>query len=130
MQLGFCEKLLSVLRRFQGGSSPSEERQNVVKTTCDLIVLVLTGDASMKHVYQNGSGPVYKTTMSWLQSEDDNLKVAGALAAGNFARKGELLSSCHFVSQHSMVQYWLWYYHSYVHIHWETAFYSKSLYNI
>lgn len=89
VQLGFCEKLLSVLRRFQGGSSPSEERQNVVKTTCDLIVLVLTGDASMKHVYQNGSGPVYKTTMSWLQSEDDNLKVAGALAAGNFARKDD-----------------------------------------
>ncbi|CAN7993676.1 unnamed protein product, partial [Ixodes hexagonus] len=89
VQLGFCEKLLNLLRQFQGSSSPSEEKQNVVKTACDLIVLVLTGDASMRHVYQNGSGAVYKTTVSWLQSDDDTLKVAGALAAGNFARKDD-----------------------------------------
>lgn len=89
VQLGFCEKLLNILRRFQSSSSPSEEKQNIVKTVCDLIVLVLTGDASMRHVYQNGSGAVYKTTVSWLQSDDDTLKVAGALAAGNFARKDD-----------------------------------------
>ncbi|KAM7305763.1 rap1 GTPase-GDP dissociation stimulator 1-B [Ixodes scapularis] len=88
-QLGFCEKLLNVLRQFQGSSSPSEEKQNVVKTVCDLIVLILTGDASMRHMYQNGSGAVYKTTVSWLQSDDDTLKVAGALATGNFARKDD-----------------------------------------
>lgn len=91
VELGFCEKLIDVLKRFQAapGVPISEEKQSVVKTVCDLTVLVLTGDASMRHVYQNGSGPIYKATMSWLQADDDNLRVAGALSAGNFARKDE-----------------------------------------
>ncbi|XP_064458479.1 rap1 GTPase-GDP dissociation stimulator 1-like [Ornithodoros turicata] len=87
-QDGFCEKLVNMLQRFQAGPA-SEDKQGIMKTICDLIILVLTGDASMRHVYQNGSGSVYKATIGWLQSEDDNLKVAGALAAGNFARKDD-----------------------------------------
>lgn len=91
VELGFCEKLIDVLKRFQAtpGVPISEEKQSVVKTVCDLTVLVLTGDASMRHVYQNGSGPIYKAIMSWLQADDDNLRVAGALSAGNFARKDD-----------------------------------------
>ncbi|XP_075525840.1 visceral mesodermal armadillo-repeats isoform X3 [Dermacentor variabilis] len=91
VELGFCEKLIEVLKRFQPGSGTplSEEKQSVIKTICDLTVLVLTGDASMRHVYQNGSGPIYKATMAWLQTDDDNLRVAGALSAGNFARKDD-----------------------------------------
>ncbi|KAL1415160.1 hypothetical protein MTO96_006950 [Rhipicephalus appendiculatus] len=91
VELGFCEKLIEVLKRFQPGpgTPSSEEKQSVIKTICDLTVLVLTGDASMRHVYQNGSGPIYKATMAWLQADDDNLRVAGALSAGNFARKDD-----------------------------------------
>lgn len=91
VELGFCEKLIEVLKRFQPapGTPSSEEKQSVIKTVCDLTVLVLTGDASMRHVYQNGSGPIYKATMAWLQADDDNLRVAGALSAGNFARKDD-----------------------------------------
>lgn len=88
VQLGFCEKLLQMLQRFQSGPA-SDDRQGIVKAICDLVILVLTGDASMKHAYQNGSGAIYKAAISWLRSEDDSLRVAGALAAGNFARKDE-----------------------------------------
>lgn len=45
-------------------------------------------DASMEHLWKDGQGVVYKETLSWLKSNDENLLIAGALAAGNFARKG------------------------------------------
>ncbi|KAH6944409.1 hypothetical protein HPB50_002926 [Hyalomma asiaticum] len=45
VELGFCEKLIEVLKRFQPGpgAPSSEEKQSVIKTICDLTVLVLTG---------------------------------------------------------------------------------------
>lgn len=51
-------------------------------------LFVLNLDASMEHLWKDGKGLVYKETLSWLKSNDENLLIAGALATGNFARKG------------------------------------------
>ncbi|XP_067133424.1 rap1 GTPase-GDP dissociation stimulator 1-like isoform X2 [Centruroides vittatus] len=86
-ELGLCDHLLIILKRSQG--KPGEEHQSIVKMVCDLVVLILTGDASMDYLYNKGQGSIYKESLMWLMSTDDNLQIAGSLAAGNFARKDE-----------------------------------------
>ncbi|XP_078658666.1 rap1 GTPase-GDP dissociation stimulator 1-like isoform X2 [Branchiostoma floridae x Branchiostoma belcheri] len=60
------------------------------KAAADLIVQLLTGDESMKLLYDSGEGQVLKEVMSlWLPSDREHLQVAGVLAVGNFARNEE-----------------------------------------
>uniref|UniRef100_T1IU20 UNC-45/Cro1/She4 central domain-containing protein n=1 Tax=Strigamia maritima TaxID=126957 RepID=T1IU20_STRMM len=66
-----------------------EDSLSIIKTASELINLLLTGDDSMVHLYNDGQGSLYKETISWLQMSDEILQVAGALAIGNFARRDE-----------------------------------------
>lgn len=86
-KLGMCETLIEITKKYE--KKPHEGCQHIFKTACDLIILVLTGDSSMEFLYMDGNGPVYKETMSWMSSSNDCLQIAGALAAGNFARKDD-----------------------------------------
>ncbi|XP_076361234.1 rap1 GTPase-GDP dissociation stimulator 1-B-like isoform X3 [Tachypleus tridentatus] len=87
-ELGFCERLLALMKKCQDGDY-NEESHNILKTLCDLTVLILTGDDSMEKLYGGRTTEVYKQTMNWICSNDENLQIGGALAAGNFARKDE-----------------------------------------
>ncbi|XP_022236777.1 rap1 GTPase-GDP dissociation stimulator 1-like, partial [Limulus polyphemus] len=87
-ELGFCERLLKLMQKCQEGAYNGES-YNILKTVCDLIILILTGDDSMEKLYNGGTTEVYKKTMAWITSDDENLQIGGALAAGNFARKDD-----------------------------------------
>lgn len=54
-----------------------------MKLSCDLIVLILTGDESMHYLYTT---PLLKFMENWLDSYDVDLLTTGVLALGNFAR--------------------------------------------
>ncbi|GAB6030924.1 hypothetical protein CHUAL_007752 [Chamberlinius hualienensis] len=83
---GLCNNLLKILKTTE---KTEEESVNVVKISCDLIVLLLTGDESMSYLYNDGKGLVYQECIQWLSSSNDTLQTAAALAIGNFARKDE-----------------------------------------
>lgn len=42
----------------------------------------------MEVLFENGKGKLYKESLEWLKSENEQLQVAGALTIGNFAIKG------------------------------------------
>ncbi|XP_015918634.1 rap1 GTPase-GDP dissociation stimulator 1 [Parasteatoda tepidariorum] len=86
-EMGLCEKLVQLVRKHLSSGNVVNGTFNVCKTVPDLVILILTGDASMEHLWNDGQGVVYKETLSWLKSNDENLLIAGALATGNFARK-------------------------------------------
>lgn len=46
---------------------------------CDLIVLVLTGDACIDELYNCGSGKTYLNMLTWLDSDDSDLLSTGKL---------------------------------------------------
>ena len=50
--------------------------------------LWLSADDSMEKLYASGEGQVFLHSMQWLDSPSDSLKTLGALAIGNFARRG------------------------------------------
>lgn len=52
---------------------------------CDLVVLILSHDESMQHLYKVDDGKFVKTFLDWLEKDDLQLKVAASLALGNFA---------------------------------------------
>uniref|UniRef100_A0A4W3GR58 Si:dkey-191g9.5 n=1 Tax=Callorhinchus milii TaxID=7868 RepID=A0A4W3GR58_CALMI len=66
--------------------SPRGEDRSNLKAASDLIVHLLLGDESMQKLFDNGSGVVYRTVVSWLQTSNNQLQLAGALAVANFAR--------------------------------------------
>ncbi|XP_041362294.1 rap1 GTPase-GDP dissociation stimulator 1-like [Gigantopelta aegis] len=68
------------------------ESQQCVKMASDLLVSLLVGDNSMETLFAGGDGSVFIESVKWLDSDCDNLKIAGALAIGNFARSDE---HCH-----------------------------------
>ncbi|XP_012258540.2 rap1 GTPase-GDP dissociation stimulator 1 isoform X1 [Athalia rosae] len=82
---GVCELLIRLLEK-HGPCCTDEEARSVLKVACDLIVLILTGDESMDLLYAGSTGEVYKTLVSWLGIDDEDLQVAAVLAMGNFAR--------------------------------------------
>ncbi|CAL1295263.1 unnamed protein product [Larinioides sclopetarius] len=86
-EMGLCDKLVEIVRKHIRSGSVVSGTFNICKTVPDLIILILTGDASMEHLWKDGQGVVYKETLSWVKSNDENLLIAGALATGNFARK-------------------------------------------
>lgn len=83
--VGLCELLITLLEKHKPLVDDDEAR-NLMKTACDLIVLVLTGDNSMNALYAEGKGQVFQSMVSWLSSEDEDLQITGVLAMGNFAR--------------------------------------------
>lgn len=82
---GFCERNLQLIRNHQQRSR-DEESLIMLKTMYDIIILVLTGDESMKYLYDDGKGKVYTEILAWLSHPEESVQVAGALAIGNFAR--------------------------------------------
>ena len=50
--------------------------------------LILSADDSMKLLFHDGDGSVYKICVSWLSSGDQHLEISGCLAVGNFGRTG------------------------------------------
>lgn len=54
-------------------------------------IFVLSADDSMKLLFNNGDGSVYKMCVSWLSSGDQHLEISGCLAVGNFGRTGREL---------------------------------------
>ncbi|GIZ01816.1 rap1 GTPase-GDP dissociation stimulator 1-B [Caerostris extrusa] len=99
-KMGLCEKLVEIIQKHLNSGSAVTGSFNICKTIPDLIILILTGDASMEHLWNNGQGVVYKATLSWLKSNDENLLTAGALATGNFARRD---SHCIQIMQHAVL---------------------------
>ncbi|KFM67426.1 hypothetical protein X975_01170, partial [Stegodyphus mimosarum] len=67
--MDFCECVVSVWQEEHSKYIASRKVSRVV------------GDASMEHLWKDGQGLVYKETLSWLKSSDENLLIAGALAA-------------------------------------------------
>ncbi|XP_023217098.1 rap1 GTPase-GDP dissociation stimulator 1-like [Centruroides sculpturatus] len=96
-ELGMGDIMLQVIEKCHQNHW-KDESQHILKLACDLIILILTGDTSMSILYEEGNGNVYQKTKCWLNSDDDVMQIAGALAAGNFARKD---SYCiHMVEDH------------------------------
>ena len=52
-------------------------------------IFYFSADDSMKVLFNDGNGSVYKTCVSWLSSGDEHLEVSGCLAIGNFGRTGQ-----------------------------------------
>ena len=51
----------------------------------------MSSDDSMKLLFSDGDGSVYKMCVSWLSSGDQHLEISGCLAIGNFGRTGREL---------------------------------------
>ncbi|XP_034940036.1 rap1 GTPase-GDP dissociation stimulator 1-B isoform X2 [Chelonus insularis] len=83
---GICQLLLRLLEKHVT-ECVNEETRTVLKVACNLIVLIITGDESMKYLYGKGKGAVYTKLITWLRSNFDiDLQIAAVLAMGNFAR--------------------------------------------
>ena len=52
----------------------------------------MSADDSMKLLFNDGDGPVFKICVSWLSSGDQHLEISGCLAVGNFGRTGRELN--------------------------------------
>ncbi|XP_014276992.1 GTPase-GDP dissociation stimulator vimar [Halyomorpha halys] len=82
---GLCELLIELLEK-HGKLADDDETRNLLKMACDLIVIILNGDASMEIAYGSGRGKVFEGLVNWLDSSDDDLQVTAVLAMANFAR--------------------------------------------
>lgn len=52
---------------------------------------MFVADESMQKCFAEGSGPVYRDVISWLQCSNTQLQLSGALAIANFARNGKIV---------------------------------------
>lgn len=84
VEAGLVECLLEVVSHTLG--SQREEDVAQLKTSSDLMVLLLLGDESMQKLFEDGKGSVFQRVLSWIPSENHQLQLAGALAIANFAR--------------------------------------------
>ncbi|XP_018580695.1 rap1 GTPase-GDP dissociation stimulator 1 isoform X2 [Scleropages formosus] len=84
VESGVPQALLEMIRSLQGGSDNHDLCS--IKIASNLIVSLLLGDESMQKCFGDGTGAVYKDILSWLQSSNTQLQLAGALAIANFAR--------------------------------------------
>lgn len=80
---GLCEIIYRLLEKYKTFASSSRDARALMKSACDLIVLILTGDESMNYLY---STPFLANMEAWLEAEDVDLVTTGVLALGNFAR--------------------------------------------
>ncbi|KAF7278650.1 visceral mesodermal armadillo-repeats [Rhynchophorus ferrugineus] len=83
---GVCELLYDLIEKYRDKVN-DEDSRSILKMACDLIVLILTGDACMDTLYDEGNGKTYQNMFTWLDSSDSDLLSTGILAIGNFARK-------------------------------------------
>ncbi|XP_026124137.1 rap1 GTPase-GDP dissociation stimulator 1-like isoform X3 [Carassius auratus] len=81
---GLVECLLEVVA--QTVDSDRDEDVAQLKTSSDLMVLLLLGDESMQKLFEGGKGSVFQRVLSWVPSNNHQLQLAGALAIANFAR--------------------------------------------
>ncbi|XP_036402625.1 rap1 GTPase-GDP dissociation stimulator 1 [Megalops cyprinoides] len=84
VESGVPQALSEMIRGLQGGSDPHDLCS--IKIASNLIVSLLLGDESMQKCFGEGAGTVYQDILSWLQSSNTQLQLAGALAIANFAR--------------------------------------------
>ncbi|KAG5266642.1 hypothetical protein AALO_G00234520 [Alosa alosa] len=84
VEAGVPEVLSEMIGGLQGGSDPHDLCS--IKIASNLIVSLLLGDESMQKCFGEGTGSIYKDVLSWLQSSNTQLQLAGALAIANFAR--------------------------------------------
>uniref|UniRef100_A0A6I8RZ35 RAP1, GTP-GDP dissociation stimulator 1 n=1 Tax=Xenopus tropicalis TaxID=8364 RepID=A0A6I8RZ35_XENTR len=84
VEAGLVECLLDVVQ--QTVNSEKDDDIAELKTSSDLMVLLLLGDESMQKLFEGGKGSVFQRVLSWLPSNNHQLQLAGALAIANFAR--------------------------------------------
>ncbi|XP_068088304.1 rap1 GTPase-GDP dissociation stimulator 1 isoform X3 [Hyperolius riggenbachi] len=84
VEAGLVECLLDIVH--QTMNSEKDEDVAELKTSSDLMVLLLLGDESMQKLFEGGKGSVFQRVLSWLPSHNHQLQLAGALAIANFAR--------------------------------------------
>ncbi|KAF5299710.1 hypothetical protein FQA39_LY11505 [Lamprigera yunnana] len=82
---GVCELVYNLVEQYKD-QVDDEDSRSTLKMACDIIVLILTGDGPMDHLYDNGNGILFKNMLTWLNSDDFDLLSTGILAIGNFAR--------------------------------------------
>lgn len=82
---GLCEHIFHSHEKFKNFEGDLETK-SLLKLTCDLIVLVLTGDEAMHHLDKTS---LLADMNSWLESPDVDLMTTSVLALGNFARTDE-----------------------------------------
>lgn len=82
-----CSVVSKLIKKHQGQAE--DESVEIVKAASELVILLLTADDSMVHLYSDGNGMLYTDATSWLESTEEPLQIAGALAIGNFATKDE-----------------------------------------
>ncbi|XP_062240048.1 rap1 GTPase-GDP dissociation stimulator 1 isoform X2 [Platichthys flesus] len=84
VEAGLVECLLDVVAQTVDGEREEDIAQ--LKTSSDLMVLLLLGDESMQKLFEGGKGSVFQRVLSWIPSHNHQLQLAGALAIANFAR--------------------------------------------
>ncbi|KAA0723809.1 Rap1 GTPase-GDP dissociation stimulator 1-A [Triplophysa tibetana] len=84
VEAGLVECLLEVVDQTVDGDREEDVAQ--LKTSSDLMVLLLLGDESMQKLFEGGKGSVFQRVLSWVPSNNHQLQLAGALAIANFAR--------------------------------------------
>lgn len=82
---GICEHIFRSLSEYKNLVG-SVDAESLVKLSCDLIVLILTGDDSMEYLDQT---PLLKSMSGWLDSSDDYVMTTSVLAFGNYARNDD-----------------------------------------
>ncbi|TRY97151.1 hypothetical protein DNTS_009638 [Danionella cerebrum] len=84
VEAGLVECLLETVQQTLGSDRDEDAAQ--LKTSSDLMVLLLLGDESMQKLFEGGKGSVFQRVLSWVPSNNHQLQLAGALAIANFAR--------------------------------------------
>lgn len=82
---GICEHIFGSLTEYKNLVG-SIEAESLVKLSCDLIVLILTGDEAMEYLDQT---PLLQSMTKWLDSSDDYVMTTSVLAFGNYARNDD-----------------------------------------
>lgn len=103
---GACQLVWRLVER-HAPLAVNEEGRALLRLACDLVVLVLTGDAAMRELYAGGRGELYGMVLKGLGEQqnrdkaqqgladvvdsaaDPDLRVTAVLALGNFAREDE-----------------------------------------
>ncbi|XP_020627629.1 rap1 GTPase-GDP dissociation stimulator 1-like [Orbicella faveolata] len=88
VQQGYAEHLANIVSSAKNVTDDESLREKV-QSAADMIVMLLTEDDSMKLLFNDGDGSVYKMCVSWLSSGDQHLEISGCLAVGNFGRTDE-----------------------------------------
>ncbi|CRL08518.1 CLUMA_CG021337, isoform A [Clunio marinus] len=82
---GLCEHIFKSLESYKTYHGNVDTKE-LVKLSCDLIVLILTGDEAMHFLDKT---PLLSYMKTWLESDDIYLMTTSVLALGNFARTDE-----------------------------------------